>query len=186
MDTEEDLVLRSRSGDHLAFARLIEMHQAAAVRVATAVLGSGTEADDAVQDAFIKSYTRLTQFDSQRSFRPWLLAIVANEARNHRRAAGRRVAVTLRLAAHGDGAAARSPVGDPAQAYDAHELRCRVAAAVSKLSDRDREIVALRYFAELSEAETAEALGCALGTVKSRLSRARRRLQACLVEEGEP
>jgi RNA polymerase sigma factor (sigma-70 family) len=181
MDAEEDLVRRSRAGDHLAFARLIELHQTIAYRVATAIAGSGSEADDIVQDAFIKSYLKLDQFDEGRSFRAWLLAIVANEARNRRRSAGRRAAVTLRIALSAD-AQAVDVAADPSRAYEADELRRRLAAAVGRLPRRDREIVALRYFAELSEAETAQALRCPVGTVKSRLSRALRRLRTEMVE----
>ena len=92
MYAEEDLVRRSRSGDRLAFARLVEEHQTVARRVATAVVGSGGEADDVVQEAFMRVYTQLAQSDGGRSFRPWLLAIVANEARNRRRPPTRRAA----------------------------------------------------------------------------------------------
>ena len=65
-------------------------------RVATAIVGSGGQAEDVVQEAFIKSFTRLDQFDADRSFKAWLLAIVTNEARNRRRGDGRRDALTLR------------------------------------------------------------------------------------------
>lgn len=150
-------------------------------RVATAVVGSGGDADDVVQEAFMRAYTRLAQFDEERSFRPWLLAIVANEARNRRRAAGRRAAVTLRVVEQPDGRG-DDPATDPERAHEAAELRRRLAAAVASLPDRDREVVALRYFAELSEVESAEALGCPVGTVKSRLSRALVRLREALAE----
>jgi RNA polymerase sigma-70 factor (ECF subfamily) len=181
MDAEEELVRRSRSGDRSAFARLVEEHQTVARRVATAVLGSGGDADDVVQEAFMRAYTRLAQFDGGRSFRPWLLAIVANEARNRRRATGRRAAVTLRVAERPD-ALVDDPATDPERAHEAAELRGRLAAAVASLPERDREVVALRYFAELTEAESAEALGCPVGTVKSRLSRALVRLRGAMAE----
>lgn len=182
MDADVDLVRRSRGGDHLAFARLIEEHQTIAYRVAASIAGSGSEADDIVQDAFIKSYLKLHQFDEGRKFRAWLLAIVANEARNRRRAMGRQAAVTLKVALTVD---AHTPdvASDPSRAYEASELRSRLAAAVGRLPRRDREVVALRYFAELSELETAEALGCPIGTVKSRLSRALGRLRVALADQ---
>jgi RNA polymerase sigma-70 factor (ECF subfamily) len=179
METEDDLVRGSRAGDHVAFARLVEMHQTIARRVATTMMGSGGDADDVVQDAFIKAYTRLHQFEEGRSFRAWLLTIVANEARNRHRAAGRRAAVTLRVIPP-----AEDHADDPALAFEAHEARLRLAQAVASLPDSDREIVALRYFAELSEAETAEVLACPVGTVKSRLSRALVRLRTTLTQEA--
>lgn len=96
------------------------------------------------------------------------------------RAGGRRVALAVRAAAFaGPGAAP----DDPELAAEAIEARRRLAAAVATLPDTDREVIALRYFAELSEAEAAVALGCAPGTVKSRLSRALVRLRTVMVEE---
>lgn len=186
MESEEELVRRSRTGDHLAFARLVAMHQTIALRVATTMVGP-TDADDVVQDAFVKAYTRLAQFRDGSRFRAWVLAIVANEARNRHRARGRRDAVTLRVLAEAE--RIRPEEGapdDPEAAHEASVVRGRLAAAVGALPDRDREIVALRFFAELSEAETAAALGCPVGTVKSRLSRALTRLRTALAEEVAP
>lgn len=176
---------RSRSGDPLALARLVEVHQVIARRVATTIVGAGGEADDVVQDAFVKALTRLDQFQDGRPFRSWLLAIVANEARNRHRSAGRRATLALRVAGGVDGAAT-DPDADPERAHEAAEARRRLAGAVAALPERDREVVALRYFAELSEAETAAALGCPVGTVKSRLSRALGRLRSTLAEEVCP
>ena len=183
MDAEEDLVRRSRAGDHLAFARLVDMHQMIARRVATTMIDPA-DADDVVQDAFVKAYTRLDQFRDGHRFQAWLLAIVANEARNRHRAAGRRAAVTLRVASEegrsdDDGVVA----SDPERAHEAGAQRQRLADAVAALPERDREVVALRYFAELSEAEAAAALDVPVGTVKSRLSRALVRLRTTLAEE---
>lgn len=181
MEAEDDLVRRSRSGDRSSFARLIEMHQTIALRVATTMMGTGGEADDVVQDAFVKAFTRLHQFRDGHSFRSWLLMIVANEARNRHRSTGRRAILALRVAARPDDPSV-DPETDPALAHEAAELRTRLAVAVSALTERDREIVALRYFAELSEAETAAALGVPVGTVKSRLNRALGRLRAAMAE----
>lgn len=181
MESEDELVRRSRAGDVVAFTRLVELHQAVAHRVAAAVLGSGTEEDDVVQEAFVRAFTRLHQLD-ERPFRPWMLGIVANEARNRRRSQGRREALVLRVAGRPDPWAGAGP--DPAAIAEADDVRRRLAAAVATLPDRDREIVALRFFAELSEAETADALGCRAGTAKSRLSRALVRLRAALDEEA--
>lgn len=180
---EEDLVRRSRTGDHLAFARLVDMHQTIALRVATTMVGS-TDADDVVQDAFVKAFTRLDQFRDGGRFRAWLLAIVANESRNRHRSRGRREAVLLRVAAAAERAEGDRSADDPEPALEAALARQRLAAAVGALPERDREVVALRFFAELTEAETAEALGCPAGTVKSRLSRALGRLRADMAGEA--
>jgi RNA polymerase sigma factor (sigma-70 family) len=110
-----------------------------------------------------------------------LLRIVANEAKNRRRAAGRREALTLRAAAEvrpGDA------VPSPEAALLAGEERERLLAAVERLSDEHRDAIACRYFLELSEDETAAALGIRRGTVKSRLARALERLRDELGEEA--
>jgi RNA polymerase sigma-70 factor (ECF subfamily) len=106
-----------------------------------------------------------------------MLRIVANEARNRRRSANRRSTLALRVVdPTTDGGAS------PEDAAVASERRRALAAAVGSLEDRDREVIALRWFAELSEAEMATALGVRPGTVKSRLSRAMERLRAALAD----
>jgi len=177
MDSEAELVQRSLSGDHDAFARLIEPFGQVASRVAYAIVGP--DAEDVVQDALVKAFTRLDQFRRGNEFRPWLLAIVANEARNRVRGSGRRSVLELRVAGQRHGVAP-----DPAVEATATDTRQRLLSAVAQLPARDREVLALRYFAELSEAETAAALGCAVGTVKSRAHRALARLRVELGEEA--
>jgi RNA polymerase sigma factor (sigma-70 family) len=172
---------RARDGDIGAYEELVRRHQQVAVRVASVIAGS-PEAQDAAQDAFLKAYAALSRFRPGAPFRPWILRIVANEARNRRRSARRREDLWLRLA---EG----RPSGDAAPSPEAVILERRanerLLAAVSRLSERDRIIIAYRYFVDLSEAELAEVLGVRPGTVKSRLSRALARLRELLPpEEG--
>ncbi len=130
------------------------------------------EAEDATQEAFVKAYFARSRFRAGSPFRPWLLRIVANEARNRRTAAGRRAGLVLR--------AAEAPAGDepsPEASALAAEQRTELLAAVNALRDDDRLVETYRYFFELCEEEMAMALGCARGTVKSRLSRALGRLR---------
>jgi RNA polymerase sigma factor (sigma-70 family) len=144
------------------------------------------DADDAVQDAFLKAYAALPRFRSGAPFRPWVLRIVANEARNRRRSAGRREGLALRAVAAdptlGPMAAAPSPDDDVMAA----ETRAELLTALRGLGDDDREILGARFFLDLSEAETAETLGIARGTVKSRTSRALGRLRAALTVADDP
>ena len=135
---------------------------------------SPAEAEDAAQDAFVKAYFALPRFRAGAPFRPWLLRIVANEARNRRVASGRRLGLVLRAAqAAPAGAVEPSPEASALLAEERNEL----LAAVNGLRDEDRLVVAFRYFFDLSEAEMSTALGCPRGTVKSRLSRALARLR---------
>ena len=171
-DTE--LVTRARDGDVAAYERLVQRYQGIALRTAYVVAGSTGEAEDAVQEGFVKAYYALDRFRGDAPFRPWLLKIVANEARNRRRRAGRQANLALRASEERPpGDAAPSPEGSAL----ANEERVVLLAAVNRLRPADREAVALRFFLGLSEAEMAAALDCARGTVKSRLSRALRRLR---------
>jgi RNA polymerase sigma-70 factor (ECF subfamily) len=167
--TEEELVERAKRGDEEAYGELVREHQGIAFRTAYLVAGSAADAEDAAQDAFVKAYRALGRFRRGAPFRPWLLQIVANEARNRRRSSGRRAALALRAGEEGSsGDAAPSPEG----ALLAGEERESLLAAVNALREEERLVIACRYFLELSEEETAAALDIRLGTVKSRTSRA--------------
>jgi RNA polymerase sigma factor (sigma-70 family) len=166
---ESELVERARRGDENAYEELVRAHQGIAFRTAYLVVGNAAEAEEAAQEGFVKAYRALGRFRPGSPFRPWLLQIVANEARNRRRSEGRRAALALRAAAEGSsGGAAPSPEG----ALLAGEDRERLLAAVNGLREEERLVIACRYFLELTEEETAAALGVRLGTVKSRTSRA--------------
>jgi RNA polymerase sigma-70 factor (ECF subfamily) len=153
---ESELVSRAARGEVPAYEELVRRYQGIAHRTAYLIAGGAAQADDAAQAGFVKAYRALGRFDRSRPFRPWLLRIVANEARNLRRAEAR-----------------RAPL----------ERREALLAAVNRLAEGDREVIAMRYFLELSEAEMATMLGVAAGTVKSRLSRALTRLRAIVEPE---
>jgi len=155
------------------------MHQGIAFRVAYVAAGERGDAEEAVQDGFVKAYRALGRFRDGAPFRPWLLRIVANEARNRRRSAGRRIGLALRAAA-ASGDAAPSPEA----AAVAAERRDELLEALGRLDERDREVLVHRFLLELGEEETATALGIRRGTVKSRTSRALERLRA-MVGEAE-
>ena len=164
-----ELVERAKLGDQDAYGELVRAHQGIAFRTAYLVAGSAAEAEDAAQEGFVKAYRALGRFRSGSPFRPWLLQIVANAARNRRRSSGRRAALALRVGDEGSsGGAAPSPEG----ALLAGEEREGLLAAVNALREEERLVIACRYFLELSEEETAAALDIRLGTVKSRTSRA--------------
>src|SRR4051812_31467402 len=93
---ERELVLRARRGDEGAFAQLVRPHEDIAFRVAYLITGSTSDAEDAVQDGAVKAWRALPRFRVEEPWRPWLLSIVVNEARNRRRSAGRRAQLALR------------------------------------------------------------------------------------------
>ena len=116
----------------------------------------------------------LGRFRDGAPFRPWLLTIVTNEARNRRRADTRRAGLALRATEDQRELAARSAEDEALERAG----RADLLRAIERLRPADREVVSYRYLLGLDEAETAQALGCARGTVKSRLSRALERLRA--------
>jgi RNA polymerase sigma factor (sigma-70 family) len=156
-------------GDLAAYGHLVRRHATIAKRMAV-LWGAADEADDVVQEALVRAYTALPRFRPGEEFRPWLLAIVRNVTYNSRRTRGRRAAREVL-------AAEAWPVSDAAdEALDAVR-RDRLLADVRQLPAELREVVVCRYLLELSEKETATALGLRAGTVKSRLHRALARLR---------
>ncbi|GAA0363377.1 sigma-70 family RNA polymerase sigma factor [Micromonospora gifhornensis] len=178
---DREFVTRAQAGDLEAYELLVARHTAPAYRTAV-LLGAGTEAEDVIQEAFVKGYRKLSHYRGDSSFRSWLLAIVANETRNLHRSRERRTGLVLRAArvAPGSEAGEDGAVG----AVLAEERRNALVQALRQLPERDREVIVCRYFLDLSEDETVAMLGWARGTVKSRTSRALAKLRGLLdVEE---
>ena len=169
-----DLVERARDGDVRAYGELVERYRDLAFRTAYLITRSAADAEDAAQEAFVKAYYALGRFRTSSPFRPWILRIVANEARNRARSSRRREGLALRLAED-------RPSGDAAPSPEAAALQRErdeaLLDAMAHLSEPDRQVITCRYLLDLSEAETADALGIRRGTVKSRLSRALARLR---------
>ena len=172
-DREHQLLDRARRGDAAAFDALVRSHQTLAFRTACVFSANPHDAEEATQDAFLKAWRALPRFRRGAPFRPWLLAIVANEARSRGRSGTRRTRREERAAALEPPSA---PVG-PEAAVLVRERQAELAAALAALPERDRAVLTLRYLLDLSERETAAALGCRPGTVKSRASRALDRLR---------
>jgi RNA polymerase sigma-70 factor (ECF subfamily) len=171
---ERDLVLRAQRGDANAFETLVDAHWGIAFRLALVITRNPADAEDAAQEAMLKCWRALGRFRSSEPLRPWLLRIVANEAQNRRRTAGRTARLVLRAqAAHLSGGAAPSPE----ELTVAADERERLLAELEGLPDPARTVLACRYLLDLSEAETAAALDVRVGTVKSRTARALERLR---------
>ena len=159
---------------------LVRRHAPIAMRTA-ALLGAGRDSEDVVQEAWVKAYRSLGSFRLDSPFRPWLLRIVANEARNVHRS-------SIRRTAREDRSVRLMPVQlvDPSDAVVGRDAQERLLAAVGALPDKLGHVVVCRYLLDLDEASTAVVLGVPRGTVKSRLSRALVRLRddlATTIEE---
>lgn len=167
------LLVRAREGDQPAFGELVRRHQYSALRVAAVISGSTEEAKDIVQDAFVNAHRQLATYRGTGSVRSWILRVVANHAKNNVRSRIRRI----RREDHHAGLLLRVDDGTEQLALRRLE-NFAVATALGRLRLSDREVLGCRFVAELSEAETAEVLDVAVGTVKSRTSRALAKLQS--------
>jgi len=179
---DSEWIERARRGDASAFEELVRQYQEIAFRTAYLVVGDADEARDAAQEGFLRAHAALGRFRPGAEFRPWLLRIVANAARNRRRSASRRADLAQRAfrdAASGDAAPS------PEVLLLAAERRDELLAAINRLQVEDRLVITLRWFLELNEEEMAGVLDCPRGTVKSRLSRATARLRSALGEAAD-
>ena len=177
--TDIELIEQAKRGDVAAYEELVRRYEELAFRTAYLVCGDAFEARDAAQEGFLRAWRALHRFRPGAEPRPWLLQIVANAARNRRRSGARRANLIVRAA---QDRPIDPSVPSPEAEVLATEQRRELMSAVDRLREDDRLAISLRWFAELSEAEMAAAMGVPRGTVKSRLSRAMDRLRAVIAE----
>ena len=186
--SDVDLVARARQGDPAAFGELVERHRAAVYRAALAALGSHADAEDAAQDAFLLAFRRLDSFRGDASFKTWLLTIAWHQAINRRRSLSR---VWRRMVAPRDqeeaeavlenvAAAGLTPEGTTAQ----HQLRHELRRAIRTLSPKLRDALLLAQSGEYTYEEIGTTLKSPVGTIKWRVSEARRMLRTTLRAQG--
>jgi RNA polymerase sigma-70 factor (ECF subfamily) len=179
---DPQLVQLVLDGDTEAFNDLVERHQSRAYNLCVRMLGDADAAADVAQDAFISAYKHLPSLRGE--FRPWLMRIVANGCRDVLRSQKRRPSVSLDLERDDDDTPAMqlADTGDgPEAALMKRELQKTIAGALAEIPDDQREVVILSDIQGLSYQEIADMTGINIGTVKSRLNRARSRLRELLV-----
>ena len=186
---DSELLERARQGDASAFDMLIRRHDKHLYRIARSVLPDDAEAEDAVQEAFIRAFTGLRNFRGSASLRTWLTRIVLNEAIRRR---GRRPSMVELGALHAaqertrrpaHSAALRAREQDPERAAAQGQIRKMLEKAIDSLPAAFRIVFVMRDVEEFSTAETATLLGLQEETVKTRLHRARRMLRESLGEQ---
>ena len=182
---EATLVQRCATGDETAFADLVGEHQRMVVQLAMNLLGDHEEALDLSQEVFLRVFRTIHRFRGHSSLRTWIYRIAVNQARNRHRFWRRRhradqVSLDEHVAVHGDVASAGGPTPDRLLAQK--ELAVRVQHALDHLPFDQRTAIVLREIDGLSYEEISYSLGVPIGTVKSRLTRARRALR---LELGE-
>ncbi|MCU0495232.1 MAG: sigma-70 family RNA polymerase sigma factor, partial [Chloroflexaceae bacterium] len=165
---EGEAIARLKRGDIGGLEALVRAYQLRAVRATYLITGERAMAEDVVQTAFLRSYERIQQFDTRRPFGPWFLRIVVNDAVKAAARNGRDVSLDARSTGHDPPLAETLAAPAPAliERLERAETEAAVWAALAQLTPGQRAAVVLRYYLNLSEAEMAEELACAPGTVK--------------------
>jgi RNA polymerase sigma-70 factor (ECF subfamily) len=174
--TENEIIRRCQAGDREAFRTVVEKYQNILYGTAYLMTGNRTAAEDHVQEAFLSAWKGIGSFRSGYPLKPWLVRILVNKVISSQRV-NQNPMISLDTEAFAD------PAGDdPAEEIAQRDQLRRV---MQRLSNEQRQVVLLRYFAGLSLAETAEALGRRQGTVKSQTSRALELLKDLIEEDNK-
>lgn len=178
---EAPLVLRAKAGDDTAFADLVKHYERRIFRLAKNITQNDEDAEDVLQESFMKSYENLDRFQGNSKFYTWLVRIAVNEAlmKLRKRKSDKSVSLDEQLDTGEDTLVREIAVwdDDPEQKYSQDELRSILDNAVSSLEPIYSTVFQLRDVEELSTEETAEVLGISVPAVKSRLLRARLQLR---------
>lgn len=187
-DADSDVVSRFQDGDESAFEDLVRRHEREAYQAAYRILGNSEDAQEAVQESFLRAFRALKAFRGEAAFKTWLTGIVINVCRNHAAKSEeklRRLSISADCGEDDDGAPRTPLINDPGpgpeQSALGSELRKAVEAALDRVGAEHREVLVLREIQGMEYEELAAALNCPVGTVKSRLCRARRALREALL-----
>ncbi|HBY64628.1 MAG TPA: RNA polymerase sigma factor [Solibacterales bacterium] len=179
---ETPLLDRARKGDDRAFAALVEKYERKIFRLARNITQNETDAEDVLQEAFLKAYEHLPEFQGQSKFYTWIVRIAVNEAlmKLRKRKSDRTVSMDENIETGEDAPIVREIAvwdDDPEKRYSREEIREILDDAIASLKPAFRTVFVLRDVEELSTEETAEALNLSIPAVKSRLLRARLQLR---------
>lgn len=176
MSTDEQLLAAHLRGERDAFAVLVERYQRDLYHFLVRFLGDPAAADDVFQEAFIQVHQSGHQFETGRTFKPWLFTIAANKARDYLRSRNRRQTVPLQATIDPNGDDGhqfidllKSIEASPTAHLEQEELQHHVQSAIQRMPENLREVLVLAYFNQFPYKQIAEVLGVPLGTVKSRL-----------------
>lgn len=179
---DRTLVEQAARGDREAFGALVQRHQDRVFNLAYQVVRNREDALDVAQEAFVKAFASLASFKGEASFTTWMHRIVVNLAIDclRRRRRGDPATYDDRLAVPEDAGQNLAAPDDPETALETRQVRSLLSRGIEALPPAHRAVLILREIEELSYEQIAQAVGCSLGTVMSRLFYARRKLQKVL------
>ena len=184
--SDQELVLQAQKGQRRAFQQLVLRYQSKVFGIALSWVRNRTDAEDLVQEAFLRAYKSIPRFQGKSSFYTWIYRITVNLCHDHARKrphpGNPEFDETLGWVAEEseNNPLAPSPPKHPEKALDEGELGARVRAALAELPEIHRQVLHLREVEDMSYEEIAEVLDCQVGTVMSRLFHARKKMQKLL------
>ena len=185
MDAEDsELVVRSKDGDLHAFNFIVQRYQSQVLNLSARIIGDRGRAEDVTQETFISAYQAIGRFRGG-SLRAWLMRIAANASRDSLRGSRRRPEQSLDECLESQSFQPVSAEPSPEEHAERSELNAELQKAILALSDDQRAVLVLIDVQGFSYEETTESVGASIGTVKSRLNRARRRVRDILMERRE-
>ena len=185
MDAEDsELVVRSKDGDLHAFNFIVQRYQSQVLNLSARIIGDRGRAEDVTQETFISAYQAIGRFRGG-SLRAWLMRIAANASRDSLRGSRRRPEQSLDESLESPSFQPASAEASPEEHAERSELNAELQKAILALSDDQRAVLVLIDVQGFSYEETTESVGASIGTVKSRLNRARRRVRDILMERRE-
>ena len=185
--TEKELISRAQKGDQDAFGQLVLAHQNKVFTLCVHMMGSREEAEDMAQEAFLKAWRSLDSFHGESSFATWMHRLTTNLCLDHLRKQTRRQNISVAVSLDDEEAAFTEPAdpgSDPQRELEKRERQRAVEKALRGLPEHHRRALVMREVSGLSYQEIADALELDLGTVKSRIARAREALRKRLLEDG--
>ena len=185
MDAEDsELIVRSKDGDLQAFNFIVQRYQSQVLNLSARIIGDRGRAEDVTQETFISAYQAIGRFRGG-SLRAWLMRIAANASRDSLRGSRRRPEQSLDESLESASFQPVSAEPSPEEHAERSELNAELQKAILALSDDQRAVLVLIDVQGFSYEETTESVGASIGTVKSRLNRARRRVRDILMERRE-
>ncbi len=186
-DTDRQLVERVLAGETNAFNFLVLRYQHRVAGLVSRFVQSPQEVEDISQEAFVKAYRALSRFRGDSSFYTWLYQIAVNTAKNHLVSKHRRLmAASFEIdeSEHGELAPALRDIADPGSELEMERLKEVIDAAIGQLPEESRTAFTLREFSGMSYEQIAEVMDCPVGTVRSRIFRARESIDAKIRESS--